>query len=539
MSRELDLIGSSGELGAYGSPSRQTVCLLNLVSDFEFETVSLPSNGQLVESGLLPGLELLGDSYFSAGDAIAIADLPDSDHQTRSPGDGMTVRKKVSGQKTEAEIEVDGRRCLLRKEGDWWVSRQNFDLPPGPVKVRVTGLSENDVISLQSKLIPWLEDKIDRSLISGYKTFEPLTDPSHHSGTKPGPTGQQSKALTIYLPVSNALRLVEILDRCLVESGLALAEDIYTGCLDDRSRVRSRSKRVSLVRDTWPLTKTRCGESLTGFMLDKELSNRLLTRFANNLRHIEQAAGTQSGSLRIDRCGYLMCLPPVGYKYLDRNDTKGSDILGYVSERAGSTSSLRADIYRLYELAGLDPVYAVFEAPEIRAIAGASESAILRHLRNPSDLFALIDVMPELDANKRERLKAIASQMDRSSLRDTGFIHMEDIDILQAHRDHDPLLVIDRYVESLLRIDPSMSKGAAVRLVRRAVERALERSSMEGRECLVEDIFSREPVRMLTANSALKKHFGRNPGQFASSVRGGICSLIVFVQGGHSWWRDE
>jgi len=538
MLRELELMRSAEELGAYGAPARQKVCLLNLVCDIIPDMDLNPGSGQFVERGLLPDLELLGESCFTSDDAVA-ATLPEPKHQERSPAYGMTIRKRLSGQTTEAEIEIGGRLCTLVKHGEWWGSRQNFELLPGPVKVRVTGLNENDVISLQSKLIPWLESMVDRTMISGYKTFEPVTDPNHYAGMKPGPNGQRSKAFTIYLPVSETLQFSECLDRFLVESGLALGEGINTGTLDDRSRVKSRSRRVSLVRDTWPLTRALSEDGLTGFMLDKQLSDRLLTRFANNLRHIEEAANIQSGSLAIDRCGFLMCFPPEGYKYIHRHDIHGSDILGYVSEKTQSRSSPRTDLYRLYELAGLDPVDAVIESPEIREVARLCDEGILRHVRSQSDLLALLDAMPELDSNKRERLKAIASQLDRGSLKDAGFSHMAGGDPLPAHLGYEPLLVIDTYVESLLRVDPSISRSEALRLVREAVENALERSSVEGREVLVKNLFSREPVRALAANGALKRHFEKSPGQFARSVRGGICSLIVLTHGARAWWLDE
>lgn len=519
--------GGSASVSAGGKTlvSKELLPDIEIVDD-AYENVITTASDNEIEEFLRKTIEKMygGRVYLDEYGQLGVED------RAIVEGTEITFRKLCTGGKTNIEIDGIGYD-LWKGESGWWASRQNGEITPGMAKIHVTGINEAEVLRLQARLIPWLEARIDAKVINGYKTFEPVPRQQWRGDFQPGAAGQASKAFTIYAPQSELLKVAGELDAFLVEKGIKMDGKIDLANIDQRARQQSKSGRVSVVRDFWLLSSDKKGDPVV--MLDDAVSDRLLKKYGNDPRVIEKALALPEGALSVDRAGFLAYSGP----------TDPANMFEFYAQdfKTKEGRSPRAELYKLHEAVGVDPVEALYQVPvDLKNVVSKAKAAgVLRHIRTHSDLLAYLDAL-EMNPEATRRLKTRVSSMDGQTLRDAGLLRFEqDPRPKPSNRtDLDIQFELERHVESLMRVNPSLKKAEARRMVQQSVTASFK-GVFDPQSRVIENLFSSNLIERCAAMETVRRKYRGRTGEFINRARGGLCSLLVVLSGLESMRRSR
>lgn len=296
---------------------------------------------------------------------------------------------------------INGREFEFQKDDGLWFYYDPYksaDIVPD-CKLHVTTAGPADIVRLQKELIPLLADLVQKGDVLLFKTFDPNhVDPQWVRANPekcPKASGQRSKGFTIYVSKHKAAEVADRIDKFLKEKNLCLPGSELTGNLDDATRLKGESKRVSGIRDIWKLTKATIGGVQRDLaVLDSEVGAAALEKYGkygtvevNGGKRLSPAAlaalardcGIAPGQLLIDQRGRLLFLSKELLKEDsdkthsgERNESGTYYADESHAEKTPGKRSGRPALYALYEhLLGKDPYALSIAARAERPLSAA------------------------------------------------------------------------------------------------------------------------------------------------------------------------
>ncbi len=424
------------------------------------------------------------------------------------------------------EVEIQGRKIELTKRPGqaWFYSREPRSDLDQQVKLHVTGISPEDVAKLQTELLPLLDDMQKAGDIKLYKTFDTnfmdanWNQHKQRIGRAPGATGQESKAFTIYLPPEKAAQVAKIIDKYLAKKGLNLDADVRTVTSGDYSRVKSNSRRVSVEKSEWKVTRDSRGDA--GALLETEVSMRLTEKYKSYgtdtegkltreaLRKIEKEAGIREGQIGYDKEGRLMFKSP-GKSGETQRRTYYMDESG--AENTPGKLTGRLAIYAIYEKASIDPA-------EL-------------HLRK-LDSAATADKRPPREVASADKLTSVATKargdgtLDRREVRTGEALAREQMEKRER--------VDAKEIESMRKECEELEKSGDEK---DRVRAAQLRGTVDALEGKYGPETQREAHRAILDESRRLMERGEGGG-YGTAVVGGFVSIGILVSAGLSWYHS-